>query len=196
MAIDTKAIVKLREITGAGMGDVREALEEAGGDMEKAIEVLRKKGALKAAKKMTDRVAGEGLVHAYIHGTGKVGVLVQVGCETDFVARNEDFQALVHDIAIQIAGANPLYIKPEDVPAEVTEKEKEIYKEQLLAEGKPENMIDKIMDGKLEKYYQEVCLLKQAFIKDDQFTVEKVIEQAVAKLGEKIEVVRFTRYHI
>lgn len=196
MAIDTTRITKLRELTGAGIADIKKALDEAGNDEEKAIELLRKKGALKAAKKMVERTAGDGVIDSYIHATGKVGVLVEVRCETDFVARNEDFKTLVHEIALQIAGANPYYVKPEDVPTEVIAKEKEVYLEQLKAEGKPENIIEKIIEGKLQKYFSEFCLLNQPTIKDDSLTVGQAIEQMIAKLGEKIEVTRFSRFQI
>ncbi len=196
MPIDTQAITKLRQATGAGVADVKSALEEAGGDDQKAIEILRKKGALKAAKKMAERTTGEGVVDAYIHSNGKVGVLIQLQCETDFVARTDDFKSLAHDISLHVAAANPLYLKPEDVPAEEVAKEKEIYQVQLKAEGKPAAMMEKIIAGKVEKYYQDVCLLKQIFVKDDSITIEKLIEQAVAKMGEKIELVRFVRFKI
>ncbi|MFH0856828.1 MAG: translation elongation factor Ts [bacterium] len=196
MFMDTKIILKLRELTGAGMTDCKKALDENNGDIEKAIDYLRKKGEIKAAKKSSERTAGEGIIHAYIHAGGKVGVLLQLGCETDFVARNEMFNNLAHEIAMHIAAAQPLYIKPEDVPAEELEKEKSIYAEQLKAGGKSEEMIDKILAGKMAKYYEDVCLLKQPFIKDDKKKVEQVITEAVAKIGEKIEVVRFARYSI
>ena len=196
MAIDTQAITKLRQATGAGIVDVKKALEEANGDEQKAVEILRKKGASKAAKKLAERTTGEGLVHSYIHSNGKVGTLIQIQCETDFVARNADFQTLAHDIALHIAAAHPLYIKPEDVPAAELEKEKEIYREQLKVENKPAQMIEKILEGKIEKYYADVCLLKQTFVKDDSLTIEKLIESAIAKLGEKIEVVKFSRFQI
>lgn len=196
MALDTTLLMQLREATGAGVNDCKQALDEAGNDLQKAIEILRKKGALKAAKKIAERTATEGLVDSYIHANGKVGVLVHVSCETDFVAKSDDFKTLVHDLAIQIAGANPLYISPENVPAEVVEKEKEIYREQLKNEGKSEAMWDKIIEGKLAKYYQEACLIKQPFIKDDKVIIEQLIEQAIAKIGEKIEVVRFARYQV
>ncbi|MFA6410380.1 MAG: translation elongation factor Ts [Candidatus Buchananbacteria bacterium] len=196
MAIDTKAISKIREITGAGISDCKAALTEAGDDMDKAVEILRKKGAIKAAKKLAEREAKQGVVESYIHANGKVGVLIQVHCETDFVALNQEFKNLVHDLAMQIAGANPLYVKPEDVPEEVIAKEKEIYSEQLKNEGKPENMIERIMTGKIDKYFQEVCLLRQPFIKDDKIIIEDLIKNYIAKLGEKIEVARFCRYQI
>src|SRR3989338_6664101 len=179
MALDTSLITKLREATGAGLNDCKAALDEAGNDLQKAVEILRKKGAVKAAKKIAERTTHEGIVDSYIHATGKVGVLIQVGCETDFVASNADFRALVHDLAIQVAGANAQYIRPEDVPAEIIEKEKEIYREQLATEKKPEAMQDKIIEGKLAKFYQETCLLKQSFIKDDSITIEQLIEGGI-----------------
>lgn len=196
MAIDTKKISKLRQATGAGIADVRAALVEAGEDEEKAIEILRKKGAVKAAKKMAERTTAEGLVESYIHANGKIGAIVQLQCETDFVARNQEFKTLAHDIAMQVAATSPLYLKPEDIPAKILAKEKEIYTEQLKSQGKPADQLDKIIAGKFEKYYQEVCLLKQSFIKDDKITIEKLIEEAIAKLGEKIEIVQFIRYQI
>lgn len=194
--MDTQIILKLRQLTGAGMSDCKKALDETGGDIEKAIDYLRKKGEVKAAKKAADRTAGEGIIHAYIHAGGKVGVLLQLNCETDFVARNQEFQNLAHDLAMHIAAAHPLYIKPEDVPQEEIEKEKSIYREQLKGEGKPENIIEKIMEGKVSKYYEEVCLLKQPYIKDDKKKVEQIITEAIAKIGEKIEVAKFARYQI
>lgn len=196
MKLDTSLITKLREVTGAGISDCKAALEEAGNDMEKAIEFLRKRGALKAAKKLAEREAHEGLVDCYIHANGKIGVLIQVSCETDFVSRTADFKALVHDLAMQVAGANPLYVTPEQVPAEVLEKEKEIYREQLQNEKKPAAMMDKIIEGKLQKYFSDVCLLKQTFIKDDSLTIDDLIKQYVTKFGEKIEVIKFARYSI
>ena len=196
MAIDKKTITKLRQATGAGLVDIKNALEEAGGDEQKAIEILRKTGASKAAKKIAERTTGEGLVHTYIHSNGKVGAMVQIQCETDFVARNEDFKALAHDIAMHITAAAPLYVAPADVPAGEIKKEKEIYREQLKTEGKPADMLDKIIEGKVEKFYQEVCLLKQPFIKDDKVTIEKLIEEAIAKMGEKIEIINFSRFQI
>lgn len=196
MGIDTKLITQLRARTGAGISDCRDALEEAAGDMDKAVEILRKKGSIKAAKKGAEREASEGLVGSYIHSNGKIGVLVEVNCETDFVARNDDFQNLVKDIAMHIAAANPSYLKPDEVPAEEVAKERDVYKEQLQNEGKPAEMLDKIIDGKMDKYYQDVCLLKQAFVKDDKISIEQLVEQAILKLGEKIQISRFTRYEI
>ncbi len=193
---DLKQVSELRKKTGAGILDCQKALEESRGDEEKAIEILRKKGALKAAKKLAERTASEGLIHAYVHANKKLGVLLEINCETDFVARNEDFQRLANELALQIAAMNPSYIKPADVPAEEIAKEKKLIAEELKAAGKPAGMIDKIVAGKLEKYYEEVCLLKQPYIKDDKVKVEKLIEEAIAKIGEKIEVGRFVRYEM
>ncbi|MFH1191975.1 MAG: translation elongation factor Ts [bacterium] len=194
--MDSQIILKLREMTGLGMLDCKKALDETGGDVEKAIDYLRKKGELKAAKKSAERTAKEGIIHAYIHAGGKVGVLLQLNCETDFVARNQEFEDLAHTLAMHIAAAQPLYVKAEDVPSDVLEREMDVYREQLKKEGKPENMIEKILSGKVAKYYEEVCLLNQPFIRDDKKKVEQIIAEAVAKIGEKIEVGRFTRYQI
>jgi elongation factor Ts len=194
MIADPKLVSQLRERTGAGIVECKNALDEAGGDIEKAIEVLRKKGEIKAAKKLNERTTKEGLVHAYIHANGKVGAMVEVSCETDFVARNEEFQAFVHDLAMQVAATNPLYVKPEDIPAEIVAKEKEMYLEEV--QGKPPAVIEKILEGKLQKYYSEVCFLKQSFVKDEDITIEELINQKIAKIGEKIEVKRFVRFQI
>ena len=184
-------IKELRELTGAGLLDVKSALEETKGDKEKAVEILRKKGALKMGKK-ADRVAKEGLIEAYIHPGSRVGVLLEINCETDFVARTDDFKGLAKELALHIAGANPLYVSQADVPAEVIEKEKEIYSEEV--KGKPEEIINKILEGKLNKFFQEVCLLEQAFIKNPDTTVKQVISDAVAKMGENVVVKRFARF--
>lgn len=192
---DTQTIIKLREMTGAGMMDCKKALEEAGDDLEKAVDVLRKKGEIKAAKK-GERSTGEGLVYSYIHSTGKAGALVQVLCETDFVARNEEFKKFVHDIAMQVTAMNPLYLSKEDIPAEVVEKEKEIYTEEIVGSGKPQEVIDKIIEGKLNKFYSEVCLLNQAFFKDEDITIEDLVTQKIAKMGENIKIERFARFSI
>ncbi|MBI2551764.1 elongation factor Ts [Candidatus Uhrbacteria bacterium] len=189
--IDSKLVMELRAQTGAGVLEAKKALEETAGDIAKAIEQLRKSGALKAAKK-SDRETCEGLVHAYIHGGGKVGVLVEVLCETDFVARNPEFEALAHDLAMQIAATNPLYVKPEDVPSEMVEKEKAIYVEEVA--GKPANIVEKIVKGKLDKWYSDVCLMRQAFIKDEDITIEDLIKSKIVKLGENIQVRRFVRF--
>lgn len=195
MAITAQMVKELRERTGAGMMECKKALEEAGGDMEKAAEILRKKGIAKAEKKAS-RSTKEGIIGAYIHMGGKIGVLVEVNCETDFVARTDEFQNLVKDIAMQIAAMNPKYVSREDVPEEVIEKEKAIYREQALASGKPEHVVDRIVEGKLNKFFEEVCLLEQAFIKDDSKKVKDIITEAIAKLGENIRVARFARFQV
>lgn len=191
--VDSKLVMQLREQTGAGVLDAKRALEETGGDIAKAMEFLRKSGALKAAKK-SDRVTNEGLVHAYIHSGGKVGVLVELLCETDFVARNPEFEELAHEIAMQVAATNPLYVKPEDIADEVVEKEKSMYAQETV--GKPANIAEKIVTGKLEKWYADVCLMRQAFIKDEDMTIEDLIKAKIAKLGENIQVRRFVRYSL
>lgn len=195
MTISAEQVNELRQKTGLGLMECKKALTESDGNVEKAIEELRKKGLAKAAKK-ADRVTSQGRIETYIHGEGRVGVMVEVHCETDFVAKNDQFKEFVHDIALHIAGVNPLYIKPEDVPAEVLDKEKEIFSEQLKNEGKPENIIEKIMAGKVNKYYEEVCLLKQPFLKDNDKTVEQYITEQIATIGENIKIVRFTRYEL
>lgn len=196
MITNPKLISQLREQTGAGIVECKNALEEAAGDLEKAIEILRKKGEIKAAKKTAERTTKEGLIHAYIHANGKVGAMIEVSCETDFVARNEEFKTLVHDLAMQVAATNPLYIKPENVPEEVIAKEKEMYLEEIRGQEKPPSVVEKILQGKLEKYFEDVCLLKQPFIKDEDITVEELINQKIAKIGEKIEVKKFIRFQI
>ncbi len=188
---DANIIKQLREQTGAGIMDVKEALTEAGDDVEKAVEILRKKGLAKQAKK-ADRAANEGIVESYIHAGGRIGVLVEVNCETDFVARTDDFKALVKEIALHIAASNPLYISSEDVPLEVIEKEKEIYKEQFA--GKPDDVIEKMLEGKIAKYYEEACLLNQPFVKDGEKTIGELLGEATGKMGENIQIRRFTRY--
>lgn len=193
--ISLDLIKKLREETGAGMLDVKNALLEAKGDRGAALEMLRKKGLAARAKKMS-REAQEGLIDAYIHAGGRVGVLLEVNCETDFVARTDDFKNLVHDLALHIAAANPLYVDVEDIPEEVIEKEKEIAREQARNEGKPENVLDKIVDGRIKKFYEEAVLFNQPFVKDPQISISDLITQAVAKLGENIKVKRFTRYSL
>jgi len=187
-------VKELREKTGAGMMDCKKALAENGGDFAKAEDWLRKKGITGAAKK-AGRVAAEGLVGTYVHG-GKIGVLVEVNCETDFVGRNEDFQALVKDLAMHIAAASPLYVRREEVPADVLEKEKEIQRQQLRDQKKPEQMIEKILEGKLGKYYETVCLLDQFWVKDDKKRISELITEKIAKIGENISVRRFVRYQV
>lgn len=184
-------IKQLREQTGAGIMDVKEALEEAGGEHDTAIEILRKKGLAKQAKK-ADRAANEGLVESYIHAGGRIGVLVEINCETDFVARTDDFKNLAKEIALHIAASNPLYVSPEDVPAEVIEKEKEIYKEQ--AGDKPADVLEKMLEGKIAKYYEEVCLLSQPFVKDSEKTIAELLGEATGKMGENIQIRRFARF--
>ncbi|RUM87771.1 MAG: elongation factor Ts [Thermovibrio sp.] len=193
--ITTQMIKELREKTGAGIVDCKKALQEAGGDIEKAVEILRKKGAAKAAKK-AERATAEGIVVSYIHAGGKVGVLVELNCETDFVARTEDFKNLGHEIAMQIAAMSPEYVSREDVPQEVVEKEKEILKQQALSEGKPEHIVEKIVEGRLAKFFSEKCLLEQPWIKDDSKTIKDLITDYITKLGENIKVKRFCRFEV
>jgi elongation factor Ts len=195
MGITAVVVKELREKTGAGMMDCKRALNETGGDLNKAIDYLRQKGLAAAAKK-ADRVATDGAVAAYVHPGGKIGVLVEVNCETDFVARTTEFQALLKDIAMQVAAANPRYVRREEVSAEEFEKEKLIYRQQALETGKPEKVVDKIVEGKLERFYSEVCLLEQSFIKDPDKKVADIMNEAVARLGENIQVRRFARYHL
>jgi elongation factor Ts len=196
MAEVTAQMVKeLRERTGAGFLDCKKALEEANGNMEEAILILRKKGLAKAEKKV-GRETADGLIGSYVHAGGKIGVLVEVNCETDFVARTEDFQNLVKEIAMQIAAMNPKYISPEDVPTEVLEREKEILREQVIRTGKSGPVVEKIVEGKLKKFFEENCLLEQPYIRDPNLTVKELIAQAVAKLGENIRVRRFVRFQL
>jgi len=192
--VSATMVKELREKTGAGMMDCKKALAENGGDFAKAEDWLRKKGITGAAKK-SGRVAAEGLVGTYVHG-GKIGVVVEVNCETDFVARNEDFQALVKDLAMHIAAANPLYVRREEVPPEVLEKEKEIQRQQLREQKKPEAMLEKILEGKLGKYYETVCLVDQYWVKDDKKRISELITEKIAKIGENISVRRFVRYQV
>ena len=187
------AIKKLRFKTSAGMMECKEALKESGGDIDKAIVVLRKKGIAKAAKK-ADRVAGQGIVESYIHMGSKIGVLVEINCETDFVAKNIDFRNLTKEIALQVAAANPMYVSKEEIPAESIEKEKEIFRSQI--KDKPEDVTEKIVDGKLDKYFSEVCLIEQPFIKDPNLKIKDLITQAIATLGENLVVKRFVRFEV
>ncbi|HLB25242.1 MAG TPA: translation elongation factor Ts [Nitrospirota bacterium] len=197
MVISASDVKDLREKTGAGMMDCKKALEETGGDMEKAIDVLRKKG-LSAAAKKSDRITSEGLVGSYIHAGGKIGVLLEVNCETDFVAKTVDFQEMVKDLCMHIAAANPSYVKREEVPADVLDREKEIYKDQARQSGKPENILDKIIEGKVEKFYGDVCLLDQVFVKDPdgKLKIKDLITNKVSKIGENISVRRFARFQL
>ncbi|GAB4270024.1 translation elongation factor Ts [Thermincola ferriacetica] len=192
----TAAMVKeLREITNAGMMDCKKALMETNGDMEKAIEYLREKGLAAAAKK-AGRIAAEGIVDSYIHAGGKIGVLVEVNCETDFVAKTDEFKSFVRDVAMQIAAAKPEYVRREEVPEEIVRKEKEILRAQALNEGKPEAIVDKMVNGRIEKFFKEVCLMEQPFIKDPDLTIEQLLNEKVAKIGEKISIRRFVRYEM
>jgi elongation factor Ts len=193
--IPAQLVKELRERTNAGFADCRAALVETGGDIEKAISVLRKKGQAAAAKK-AQREASEGLVGSYIHAGGKIGVLVEINCESDFVARTEAFQRLCHDIAMHIAALDPRYVRREDVTPEMLAKEREIYRAQALATGKPEAVVDKIVNGKMEKFYEENCLYEQHYIKDESVTIGEMIAQAVAKLGENIAIRRFVRFKV
>lgn len=195
MSITPSDIAKLRASTGAGMMDCKNALDEAGGDQDKAAEILRKKGIVKAAKR-ADKIATEGAVASYIHAGGKIGVLVEVNCETDFVALTDGFKDLVKEIALHIAAANPKYLDRESVSVQALDKEREIYSEQLRAQGKPENIIENILKGKLDKYYEEVCLLEQPFIKDDSKKVQDLLVEKTAETGEKITIRRFVRYEL
>ena len=195
MAITASDVNLLRQKTGVGMMDCKKALTEANGDMDKAIEILREKGMASAAKK-AGRIAAEGVVESYIHMGGKVGVLVEVNCETDFVARGEQFKALVHDIALQIAASKPLYVTKEEVPQDVLDKEKEILKIQAMNEGKPEAIAEKMVLGRIKKYYEDFCLMEQPFVKDPSKTISGLITEAIAAIGEKITVRRFVRYEM
>ena len=195
MEVSASTVKELREKTGAGMMDCKKALAETGGDIQKAVDFLRQKGLAAAAKK-ADRTAADGAVGAYVHPGGKVGVLIEINCETDFVARTAEFQSLLKDIAMQVAAANPRFVRREEVSAEELEKEKAIYRQQALETGKPEKVIDKIVEGKMDRFYSEACLLEQAFIKDPDKSVTDVVNDAIARLGENIQVRRFARYHL
>ena len=195
MSISAAMVKELREKTGAGMLDCKKALEEAGGDMNRAAEILREKG-LSAAAKKAGRIATEGAVESYIHAGGKIGVLVEVNCETDFVGRNSDFRAFVRDIAMHIAASNPQYISREEVPAEVIEKEKEILRTQALNEGKPEKVVEKIVEGRINKFFEEVCLLEQPFVKDPDKKVAQLVSEKIATIGENITIRRFARFEL
>ena len=190
MEISASMVKELRERTGAGMMDCKKALVDANGDAEKAVELLRERGLAKAAKK-AGRIATEGIVDAYIHGGGRIGVLVEVNIETDFAAKNEEFRAFVKDIAMQIAAMNPQYVRREEVPQEVIDREKEILKTQAMNEGKPEHIAEKMVAGRIEKFFNEVCLLEQPFIKDNDKTVEEVLKEKIALIGENINIRRF-----
>ena len=195
MAGASQLVKELREKTGAGILDCQKALQESGNDIEKAIDYLRQKG-LAAAQKKSGRETNQGLVHAYIHMGGKIGVLIEVNCETDFVARNEEFKVFVNDLALQVAAARPSYVKREDIPKDVVDKERSIYEGQAKEMGKPPAAWPKIVDGKLEKFYQENCLMEQAFIKDPAVMVKDLLAQKIAKIGENMNIRRFIRYQL
>lgn len=195
MQVTAQMVKELRERTGAPMMDCKAALGEAGGDAEKAVDLLRKKGLASAAKK-AGRIASEGAVGSYIHGGGKLGVLVEVNCETDFVARTPDFQELIHDIAMHIAASDPRYASREEVPADVLERERAIYREQALASGKPAAVVEKMIEGKLEKFFAESVLVEQPFVKNPDLTVGQLLAEKVAKIGENIKVRRFVRFKL
>jgi elongation factor Ts len=188
-------VKELREKTGAGMMDCKEALTTSGGDFEKAVDHLRKKG-MSAATKRSSKAAKDGVIASYIHMAGKIGVLVEVNCETDFVAKTDDFRLLAKELTMHIAAANPRYLKSEDIPSDVLEREKEIYRSQAVAEKKPEKIWDKIIEGKLKKYYEDVCLLDQKFIKDTAITVGTLVSNMIAKTGENIVIRRFMRFQL
>ena len=195
MEITTAMVKELRQATAAGVLDCRKALEAADGDFDKAVDYLREKGLAKAAKRV-NREAKDGLIVSYIHGGGRIGVLLEVNCETDFVARTEEFQTMVNDIAMQIAAMAPQYIKREDVPEAVLEHEKQLYRTQALEEGKPERVIDRIVEGRLNKFYKEVCLLEQDFIRDEDRTIDDLVKEQITKTGENMVVRRFARFEL
>ncbi len=196
MAEITAAMVKeLREATGSGIMDCKRVLAEAEGDYDKAVDLLRKKGLAKAAKR-AGRSTSEGVIYSYIHTGAKLGVLLEVNCESDFVAKTDDFQEFAKNIAMHIAAANPIGLNPEDVEPAIIEKEREIFRALMIQEGKPENMIDKIVDGKVEKFYKEVCLMSQMYVKDPQKTITEVLKETIGKIGENIQIRRFVRFQI
>jgi elongation factor Ts len=195
MEINAAQVKELRETTGAGIMDCKQALQEAGGDNDKAMRILREKG-LAGAQKKAGRTAADGIVDSYIHLNNRIGVLLEVNCETDFVARNEDFRAMVHDIAMHIAASKPLYVSAEEVPEEVLAEEREINRSRALKEGKPENVVDKIVEGRMKKYYEEVCLLDQPFVKDPDITIGELVKRTIAAVGENVVVRRFARFQV
>ena len=193
VSITAAQVNELRKITGAGLMDCKKALGETGGDLEKAVDFLRTKG-LAAASKKAGRIASEGLVGSYIHAGGKIGVLIEVNCETDFVARNENFQAFVKDVAMHIAAAAPQYVRREEVPADVVEREKDIYRAKAKESGKPDNIIEKIIEGQVNKFYADICLLEQPYVKDSDKSVQQYLNETISGIGENISIRRFTRY--
>ncbi len=194
-AVSAEMVKELREKTGAGIMDCKQALTQSNGDMGSAVDFLRKKG-LATAKKRAGRTASEGVIHSYIHMGGKIGVMVEVNCETDFVAKTDDFIELAKNIAMHIAATNPVGIKPEDVPEEIINKEKEIYRAQALETGKPESIVDKIAEGKLQKFYKENCLLQQPYVRNPDISVEDLLNEVIAKIGENISIRRFVRFQV
>ncbi|MCF8029357.1 MAG: translation elongation factor Ts [Desulfohalobiaceae bacterium] len=195
MEISAKMVKDLREKTGAGMMDCKKALQETDGDEKKAVNWLREKGISKAEKR-SGRSAAEGTIGTYVHTNGKIGVIVEVNCETDFVAKNEKFQEFVKNISMQIAAASPICVRPEELPQESLEQEKEVYRKQAQAEGKPERVVEQIVEGRIGKYYKEVCLMEQPYIKDDSLTVKDLLNELIAVLGEKIVINRFQRMEV
>lgn len=195
MEISASVVKELRDRTACGMMDCKKALQECNGDMEKAVDYLREKGLAKAAKK-ADRDAKDGRIFSYIHNTGKVGVLVEIDCETDFVGRTDEFQKLGHEVAMHIAAANPTYLCPEDMPVEELEREKEVYRQQLLAEGKPADRIEQILEGKVRKFYEQTCLVEQAWIRDGDKKIKDLVNDLIARLGENMKIRRFARFSI
>ncbi len=193
--MDTSIIKQIREETGAGVVDIKKALEEAGGDAEKAKDILKKRGAQIAAKKQ-EREAKEGLVYAYIHPPGKVGAMVVINCETDFVAKNDEFKDLIHAVAMQVVAMSPEYVNIEDIPEDVLEKERQAYKEQFANEDKPADVLDKIIEGKMQKFYEQVCLMEQPWIQDDSKKIKDLVVEKTAKLGEKITIGKFVRFTV
>ncbi len=195
MAISTAQIKELRDATGVGILDCRKALQSANGDYEKAVAFLREKGLAKAAKR-SDRDASEGVIELYNHGNGRVGVILELNCETDFVSRGETFRKLAHELALQIAAMAPLYVKEEDIPKDILEKEREIARNRALEEGKPEKIIDRIVEGRLSKYKDEVCLLRQKYIRDDNLNVQDLLHQNIGSMGENLVIRRFVRWEL
>ncbi len=195
MEITSAMVKELRDRTSVGMMDCKKALQDTGGNMEKAVDLLRQKGLAKAMKR-ADREAADGLVHAYIHSGGKIGVLVEVNCETDFAAKSEDFCEFVRNIALQIAAANPLGVNPEDIPQDIVERERAIYLAQAQESGKPQNILEKMVDGKMRKFYEDNLLMQQKYIRDPDRTIQDYLNELIAKIGEKIKVRRFCRYQL
>ncbi|RMG89018.1 MAG: translation elongation factor Ts [Chloroflexi bacterium] len=195
MKITAQMVKELRDVTGAGVLEAKKALEEANGDFEKAVDALREKGAARAAKR-ADRAANEGVIELYAHPGNRVGVMLELNCETDFVARNEQFRELAHDLALHIAAMSPRYLTPEDVPQEELDREISVLRAQALAEGKPEQIVEKIVAGRLNKFYEEVCLMEQPFVKDDKVKIKDLLTQAIGTIGENIVVRRFVRYEL